>query len=894
MKDKEKSSLVDLGKRLLEASRKGHAEEVSMLMASGAPFTTDWLGTSPLHLAAQHGHTQTAEVLLRAGVSRDARTKVDRTPLHMAAQHGHTNVVELLISSGACANNTDMLNMTPLHWACEHNHVDIVKILLRAGAKIDIKSKFSKTPVDIARAKGYTEVLTALSSDQDQDLTLPKTPKRPADRNNLSLNSMKKRQRTKKFPMTAGSWTGPEGPTENGKSRRKATTPGTSPKSAVGGGRRVSAPPQFPNAGSPSLRSPTENSIASLVSAAAIVKAKSESEGEGQVSTVLSEGKSTPSTTKPQDSSVLDTLATLATATLSHSTSATSTTPPQQVTAMAGRPIGIAPLTLPPTTPTFTTPLTPSSLFPMPSPLAALSALSSLSSPAQTSPLPLSFSMPVMTPQQVASTGAQLMPLVQTGAPFFSNAAGVSIQQGPSPVTTVGDVHVPVSTNTASTGVTIAGADSGAVKSGTFGTPGSHSLNTAAQTMLPQTIVAPFQLPSGSGQSQLQTQLALSQMLAPIQSVQPSVVLELNATTTKDGIAHVKVDQNQAAELLKSQNQSQEDGSETKQDEMNGQNIPGTQELFITLQVPAGLQHVQPQLLTDPNFALQQVQLVQQVAAQESQQQTSTAAQPQQNPVTIVQQHDASAQTTQEQTVGSTASQAPIVQLQLPQEQINLAQLMQNVGHGALPLTFSALTPQQIQLLANTQLQIGNQIPQLSQNSQQQRQQQQATGTQQQQQQQQHQNITQQLLAQSVPQRTLLPQNYVAQLGQNPVQPTVDVQQQQQQPSQQQPLIGPQVLLQVQEDLRKLLEQRQAEEEKVRKELEGKVHALQRDSDKYRTELEHAQKEAENYRGRLEVERKENSRLHQLYEAAAKQPAASDSAEDRNSSTSKTNDDTLI
>ena len=63
-------------------------------------------------------------------------------------------------------------------------------------------------------------------------------------------------------------------------------------------------------------------------------------------------------------------------------------------------------------------------------------------------------------------------------------------------------------------------------------------------------------------------------------------------------------------------------------------------------------------------------------------------------------------------------------------------------------------------------------MPQLSQNSQQQRQQQQqqTTGSQQQQQQQQqqpqHQNITQQLLAQSVPQRTLLPQNYVAQLGQ--------------------------------------------------------------------------------------------------------------------------------
>ena len=43
MKEKEKSSLVDLGKRLLEASRKGQADEVSMLMASGAPFTTDWV-----------------------------------------------------------------------------------------------------------------------------------------------------------------------------------------------------------------------------------------------------------------------------------------------------------------------------------------------------------------------------------------------------------------------------------------------------------------------------------------------------------------------------------------------------------------------------------------------------------------------------------------------------------------------------------------------------------------------------------------------------------------------------------------------------------------------------------------------------------------------------------
>ncbi|XP_077600074.1 GA-binding protein subunit beta-2a isoform X2 [Stigmatopora nigra] len=143
-------SLVDLGKRLLEAARKGLDDEVRNLMANGAPFTTDWLGTSPLHLAAQHGHYSTADVLLRAGVSRDARTKVDRTPLHMAAAEGHTIIVELLVRSGADINAKDMLKMTALHWAAQHGHHGVVETLLKHGADVHSLSKFDKTPLDIA------------------------------------------------------------------------------------------------------------------------------------------------------------------------------------------------------------------------------------------------------------------------------------------------------------------------------------------------------------------------------------------------------------------------------------------------------------------------------------------------------------------------------------------------------------------------------------------------------------------------------------------------------------------------------------------------------------------------------------------------------------------------
>lgn len=36
-------SLVDLGKKLLEAARAGQDDEVRILMANGAPFTTDWV-----------------------------------------------------------------------------------------------------------------------------------------------------------------------------------------------------------------------------------------------------------------------------------------------------------------------------------------------------------------------------------------------------------------------------------------------------------------------------------------------------------------------------------------------------------------------------------------------------------------------------------------------------------------------------------------------------------------------------------------------------------------------------------------------------------------------------------------------------------------------------------
>lgn len=51
------SVVADLGKKLLEASRKGNAEEVRQLMANGAPITTDWVCDAKMKLKYTGGKT---------------------------------------------------------------------------------------------------------------------------------------------------------------------------------------------------------------------------------------------------------------------------------------------------------------------------------------------------------------------------------------------------------------------------------------------------------------------------------------------------------------------------------------------------------------------------------------------------------------------------------------------------------------------------------------------------------------------------------------------------------------------------------------------------------------------------------------------------------------------
>src|SRR2546423_8029667 len=69
---------------------------------------------TPLHLAAEGGHIEVVEALLKAGANLDAQEGGDRTPLHRAAEGRHIEVVDALLKAEANPHGQDGRARTPL------------------------------------------------------------------------------------------------------------------------------------------------------------------------------------------------------------------------------------------------------------------------------------------------------------------------------------------------------------------------------------------------------------------------------------------------------------------------------------------------------------------------------------------------------------------------------------------------------------------------------------------------------------------------------------------------------------------------------------------------------------------------------------------------------------
>ena len=119
-------------------------------------------------IAAVADDEETLRVLLAAGASAKLVTsRYDGTALIAAAHLGHDGVVRQLIAAGAPLDHVNNLHWTALIEAVvlgdgKARHQAVVAALLAAGASTSLADRDGKTPLQLAKSRGYAEMVAQL------------------------------------------------------------------------------------------------------------------------------------------------------------------------------------------------------------------------------------------------------------------------------------------------------------------------------------------------------------------------------------------------------------------------------------------------------------------------------------------------------------------------------------------------------------------------------------------------------------------------------------------------------------------------------------------------------------------------------------------------------------
>lgn len=184
------------------AAHAGDAQRIAALAAAGADLNArDGHGRTPLHVATfaqkqdairalakagarldllEHdrydavtiasvaGDEATLRLLLSLGASaKQVTSRYDGTALIAAAHLGHAGVVRQLIAAGAPLDHVNNLHWTALIESIVlgdggPRHQATLQALVEAGASLKLADREGRTPLQLARSRGYTQMVATL------------------------------------------------------------------------------------------------------------------------------------------------------------------------------------------------------------------------------------------------------------------------------------------------------------------------------------------------------------------------------------------------------------------------------------------------------------------------------------------------------------------------------------------------------------------------------------------------------------------------------------------------------------------------------------------------------------------------------------------------------------
>ncbi|XP_019852459.1 PREDICTED: uncharacterized protein LOC100641765 [Amphimedon queenslandica] len=136
-------------KAITNVACKGHTEVIEFLIQTGElNIMPSAQCTAPLHHAIIYCQKEMISLLLSY---IDISASLKFGPMHVAAEHGLIDIAELLRKHGISADDGDNDGLRPLHYACRASQVEMVDYLLRTGEVRDPMkvSKEGLSPLDV-------------------------------------------------------------------------------------------------------------------------------------------------------------------------------------------------------------------------------------------------------------------------------------------------------------------------------------------------------------------------------------------------------------------------------------------------------------------------------------------------------------------------------------------------------------------------------------------------------------------------------------------------------------------------------------------------------------------------------------------------------------------------